>query len=166
MSLPTEYYFSDRPDEFKNEISMYLERMSREMNGYSDSFVPYAEGATSAGSGTYSTQKGFYFIDRNFVDIFISIIWSAHSGTGNLRIVLPFISQKAATDYFVGSVEAAVQTYPSSCTYATCKMESGTRYMNILGCQSGGGSVAFPVASAANFKCTIRYPIQSDQIGL
>lgn len=50
-------------------------------------FTPVAEGMTTAGVGTYSVQNGYYQQVGDFVFIQIHIIWSAHTGTGNLRII-------------------------------------------------------------------------------
>lgn len=54
-------------------------------------FTPVAYGSSSAGSGTYSAQTGRYtrIGNRVFFDLYIA--WSAHTGTGSLRISgLPF----------------------------------------------------------------------------
>jgi hypothetical protein len=54
-------------------------------------FTPTAVGSTTAGTGTYGTQTGVYTKIGRFVHAYIEIIWSAHTGTGNLRISgLPF----------------------------------------------------------------------------
>jgi hypothetical protein len=55
------------------------------------SFTPTAIGTTTAGTGTYTGQAGRYTKIGDLVTIRIRISWSAHTGTGNLRIGnLPF----------------------------------------------------------------------------
>lgn len=57
-------------------------------------FTPTIVGTTSAGAGTYVTQTGRYtkIGDRVLFDIVIA--WSAHTGTGNMRIAgLPYMPQ-------------------------------------------------------------------------
>ena len=58
-------------------------------------FTPTAVGSTTAGTGTYGTRTGVYTKIGRFVHVYISIDWSAHTGTGNLRISgLPFSAQQ------------------------------------------------------------------------
>ncbi|RJP53634.1 MAG: hypothetical protein C4583_04410 [Anaerolineaceae bacterium] len=57
-------------------------------------FTPALEGMTSAGEGTYTTQVGYYSRLGNIVFFEISLNWTAHTGTGNMKITgLPFTSQ-------------------------------------------------------------------------
>jgi hypothetical protein len=55
-------------------------------------FTPVLIGLTTAGVGTYSTQLGIYTKIGNVVNYAISLIWTAHTGTGGMRITgLPFV---------------------------------------------------------------------------
>lgn len=58
--------------------------------GIQNIWSPVVYGATSAGSGSYSRQSGMYFIVGNLCFIFIHLNWSTHSGTGAMRITVPF----------------------------------------------------------------------------
>jgi hypothetical protein len=54
-------------------------------------FVPTIVGLTTAGVGTYTAQSGRYTKIGNRVMIQITVTWSAHTGTGNMRVAgLPF----------------------------------------------------------------------------
>lgn len=54
-------------------------------------FTPVLYGLTSAGTGTYTEQSGRYTRIGNTVTITLSLGWSAHTGTGTMRISgLPF----------------------------------------------------------------------------
>lgn len=56
-------------------------------------FTPVLEGTTTGGVGTYTSQSGFYTRIGNTVRFHLILGWSAHTGTGNMRIVgLPFAS--------------------------------------------------------------------------
>lgn len=56
-------------------------------------FIPAIEGTTAAGVGTYTQQAGYYTKVGNIVFFSIYLDWSAHTGTGNLKVVgLPFAS--------------------------------------------------------------------------
>ena len=46
-------------------------------------------GASTAGTGTYTSQQNRYFRNGKKVDFIISITWTAHTGTGQTFITLP-----------------------------------------------------------------------------
>ena len=50
-------------------------------------FTPTIQGATTAGVGTYSAQTGKYTRVGNRVDVSIQLTWSAHTGTGFMKLV-------------------------------------------------------------------------------
>ena len=49
-------------------------------------FTPTIVGSSTAGAGTYTTQVGHYARIGNIVFYSITLVWTAHTGTGNLRI--------------------------------------------------------------------------------
>lgn len=58
--------------------------------------TPVASGASTAGSGTYSQQLGLWARYGNAVHFTLYIYWTAHTGTGQIRISLPFTSNASA----------------------------------------------------------------------
>ena len=67
-------------------------------------FTPTAAGSSSAGVGTYSIQVGHYTKIGREVFYRLTVAWSAHTGTGGLRITgLPFTSNAAANSYAIGA---------------------------------------------------------------
>jgi hypothetical protein len=67
------------------------------LNSYEEGlFTPTAAGATTAGVGTYTVQDGFYTRIGNRVIFNFRVAWTAHTGTGLLRLRgLPFASSSA-----------------------------------------------------------------------
>ena len=56
-------------------------------------FTPVLVGLTSSGTGTYSIQQGRYTKIGNAVSFVVNLVWSAHTGTGNMQLNgLPFTS--------------------------------------------------------------------------
>lgn len=54
-------------------------------------FTPTILGTTAAGVGTYSVQTGTYVKVGKLVFVDLTVVWSAHTGTGNILIGgLPF----------------------------------------------------------------------------
>lgn len=54
-------------------------------------FTPTILGTTAAGVGTYSVQNGTYIKIGKTVFVDLAVVWSAHTGTGNILVgALPF----------------------------------------------------------------------------
>lgn len=56
------------------------------VEGVERSFTPVIQGTTTAGVGTYTAQSGTYVKNGNIVTFQILVEWSAHTGTGDIRI--------------------------------------------------------------------------------
>jgi hypothetical protein len=54
---------------------------------------PTVIGTSTAGAATYSSQVSFYLKFGNLVLAFAQMIWTAHTGTGNMRVTLPFTNR-------------------------------------------------------------------------
>lgn len=64
-----------------------------------NTFTPVIVGTSTAGTGTYSVQDGTYAVIGNTVVFSLRIVWTAHTGTGNMRITglpLPALTTYAA----------------------------------------------------------------------
>lgn len=60
-------------------------------------WTPVISGSTVAGSGTYTQQSGFYIQIGNIIFLSGRVIWTAHTGTGNLLLTgIPFSSRNVA----------------------------------------------------------------------
>jgi hypothetical protein len=49
-------------------------------------FTPYIYGTTVSGVGTYATQVGYYRYYNGFMEFALTLAWTAHTGTGNMRV--------------------------------------------------------------------------------
>jgi hypothetical protein len=57
-------------------------------------FTPAISGLTTAGVGTYTSQQGRYTKLIDIVFFKIELIWTAHTGTGNMAVTgLPFTAR-------------------------------------------------------------------------
>lgn len=54
--------------------------------GFIQTFTPVVVGSTAAGTATYSVQTGRYQQIGNMIHFTVSVVWTVHTGTGNLRI--------------------------------------------------------------------------------
>lgn len=96
------------------------------------SWTPVVTGSTSAGTGTYTIQRATYTKIGNIVAFTIHIVWSAHTGTGTIRVSLPFTAATPAAGgvYYPFSVVGNTLTAPASTTIAAMGF-STLSYMNI-----------------------------------
>jgi hypothetical protein len=103
-------------------------------------FTPVIVGTTSAGTGTYTVQNGFYTKIGNQVFIAITIRWTAHTGTGNMKITgLPFTSNGSGvnpatyTSYFT-NIALTANNVPAAL------QDQGTSEINLRQLPTGGGA--------------------------
>jgi len=75
-------------------------------------FTPILTGVSSAGAGTYTAQVGRYTKVYNLVYYYIYLAWSAHTGTGNMRITgLPYTSLGTTNVAYFAPVMQSSLTY-------------------------------------------------------
>ena len=100
------------------------------------SFTPTIAGSSTSGTGTYSIQQGTYTKVGRAVSFRIYIGWTAHTGTGNMRVAsLPFtVSGHAAVTFsYVDSVALTASNYLGG--YA----ENANTYITLIQLLVGGG---------------------------
>jgi hypothetical protein len=92
------------------------------------SFTPTIAGATTAGTGTYSRQVGRYTKIGDQVRVNIALIWSAHTGTGTMRILgLPFTTVNIAGTDGVCAILPSNITSPASTIVTGITVQGQTR---------------------------------------
>lgn len=87
----------DRFGQFALRIEDIAEQLSAGIYGERGTFTPVAEGATSAGTGTYEVQTGSYVACGSLLWFTLQLSFdnANHSGTGNLEITgFPFASDE------------------------------------------------------------------------
>ena len=68
-------------------------------------FTPAISGSSSAGTGNYTTQVGHYVRTGHMVNFTVQLVWTTHTGTGNLLVTgLPFTSQNTTGLHYTYSV--------------------------------------------------------------
>ena len=75
-------------------------------------FTPRIDGLTTAGAGTYTTQIGRYTKIGNRVTVDITLVWTAHTGTGDMIVEgLPFTSITVAGNFTVVTLAFSSWTF-------------------------------------------------------
>jgi hypothetical protein len=78
-------------------------------------WTPIISGSTVAGTGTYTTQVGTYTKVGRLVTVTVGITWTAHTGTGGIRIPnLPFATANIANTEHMCVPEFVNMTMPAS----------------------------------------------------
>jgi hypothetical protein len=89
---------------------------SQLLNWYEEgTYTPTLVGGTTAGTTTYTTQVGFYTRIGNRVTFDLTIIYTAATGTGEARLLLPSTANSASGYIAVVNVRT---TIPSSAGYS------------------------------------------------
>jgi len=153
----------ERGYEYRSEVDKALNGIFLALRGESETWTPTVQGGTTPGVGTYTEQYGYYFRQGAMVDLYFSVAWSAHTGSGDLEILTPFIAQRFFENTWIGSVEATGSyTWPTSTTHLVTRMEQDTRNLQLVGSGSGVASAVVQLAGAGSFKGSCRFPIQLD----
>lgn len=113
----------DALEKYMTELILKLERqyedvaqaINGDISGYLDSgsnkYVPIVEGKTTAGTGTYSNQAGLVLRQGLMVDVWFDVSWTAHTGTGNTEVSLPYEVADLQDSIFTGHIETRGLTF-------------------------------------------------------
>lgn len=126
--------------------------------GYTEaSYTPIISGATLAGAGTYTQQLGYYSRVGNKVTAIIYLTTTAHTGTGQIKISLPFTPRAT---YYGGICICNVGTSP---TVAASIIQGyvGPSDSVLLSCYppATGIPVAQNIAAVMAFIITVTYQV-------
>jgi hypothetical protein len=122
-------------------------------------FTPTVAGSTSAGTGTYSNQTGYYTKVGRLVTVTVYLNWTAHTGTGDLRFAsLPFTASSSATNYNGISIAFVQNIALTAGNVLYGSLPLATSYVSALQGPTGGGSVAaVPMDTAGEIAFTATY---------
>ena len=113
-------------------------------------FTPTIVGTTLAGAGTYTAQVGRYTKVGNLVRFQVFITWSAHTGTGNMRVAgLPFVNVN------VTDAQSPVAVAPSSLTFSNSLSAftvQNTTQVYLRTYATGGAEADLPIDTAASIR--------------
>ena len=117
------------------------------------SFTPTVSGTTAAGTGTYTTQVGTYTRVSNVVFFSLNVTWTAHTGTGNMRIDgLPVAA--------IAGLQCPVSLAISDVTLTAgnvlgARVPASTTQVSLVQYPTGGGALAnVPMDTAGTIQLT------------
>ena len=150
MTLPSDYTFSKDINELDLQLNDMYRRLREQIDGYTESFDGKIYGSTSAGTATYSLNQCYYVRRGIFVDVFYFITWSGHTGTGDLRIQLPFYEKGHPSSVSISAIRTSNLTYPSGTDYCVLEGAPNEDYAVIRGCRDGSSPQIVQMDAAAN----------------
>ena len=132
------------------------------LNDYEEgTFTPTIVGVTTAGAGTYTYQVGRYTKVGNLVTVQCYIDWSAHTGTGDMRLNgLPFTASSDASTHSAvtfGFVQNLALTAGNILTGWTNVNSSNFNFYQYP--TGGGATSAVPIDSSASLIFTLSYRV-------
>jgi hypothetical protein len=132
------------------------------LNDYEEgTFTPTIVGTTTAGTGTYTSQTGRYTKIGNQVTVWIYFYWTAHTGTGNMRVSgLPFTILNTAGFYPAASIGIL---YNIALTAGNTLLAFGnlnsTQILLIQSPTGGGADTDVPIDTAGAISLTMTYTV-------
>ena len=120
-------------------------------------FTPTIVGSTTAGTGTYSVQVGRYTKIGDRVFFTVKVTWSAHTGTGNLRIAgLPFTSSLTPDVIAILSVMVSNLTFSNQLSAYVVNSSTQAELRTFA---TGAASVAVTMDTAAQIEISGHYQV-------
>ena len=122
-------------------------------------WTPTVIGSTTAGTGTYSSQLGRYTKVGRLVSLEVYLIWSAHTGTGNLQFSnLPFtVNSSDNSGVSIGYFETIGLT---ALNVATAFTAPNTTNIRVFQYPTGGGSTtAVPIDTDGAIMFGVTYSV-------
>jgi hypothetical protein len=125
-------------------------------------FIPTIVGTTAAGTGTYSEQNGYYTKVGNRVFVNITLVWSAHTGTGNMRVSgLPFTNENVTGNISSPSFYVADLALTALNVIQGFVNTGSTQILLYQVPTGGGGSSLVPIDTAATLRVSLQYQTAS-----
>lgn len=123
-------------------------------------FTPTVVGSTTAGTATYSAgaQNGYYTKVGRVVTVQVYMVWSGHTGTGNMRFAgLPFTTANITANYASVGFGLVSNIALTANNVLTGHTELNNSFINALQTPVGGGSytlVPLDTAGEVLFTCS------------
>jgi hypothetical protein len=132
------------------------------LNDYEEgTFTPTVTGSTAAGTGTYVANNGYYTKVGNLVTAKVFLVWTAHTGTGNMSFAgLPFTSSSGVNSYSAASIGYFNNIALTASNVMVLLSNPATSFIEALQYPVGGGaSGSVPIDTAGGIMFTVTYNV-------
>ena len=124
-------------------------------------WTPVIVGSSSAGAGTYPVQTGTYTRIGDVVYIQLFLVWTAHTGTGNMFIDgLPFPSKNTSFALHAASIGQFENIGLTIGSTPMAYIANNTTQISLRQMPTGGGAMAnVPIDTAGNMIISASYKV-------
>ena len=119
--------------------------------------IPLISGTTSKGIGTYSDREIWRLRQGLLCHIWFDISWTAHTGTGNIYVDLPWEVALTSYDPFIGTIESDNINLTSTYSWLTINCQSSTFKGNIIRSGDSITSSPLPMQTSGRLKGYVKY---------
>lgn len=122
-----------------------------------NNWTPVIQGSTAAGVGTYTRQHGVYMRIGPLLIVTFDLIWSAHTGTGNMQVGGIPIKFGFASSEYIGTIFSENLTLPASTVQLIINGVNNQNYAELMGLIDGGARSLVAMDTAAGLSGTLIY---------
>lgn len=122
-----------------------------------DTYTPTYTGSTTAGTTTYTTQQGWYTRVGSIVFVTGTLIWTAATGTGNVRISLPFTSSNTSGQRHAGSLYLESVTFANGSVQAVNFANNNT--LRLFSPATNAGSTELSIEAAGTIVFSLWFEV-------
>ena len=127
---------------------------------YNTHWAPIIKGSSVAGVGNYSLNSGFYCMIGQIVLIQCSLIWSSHSGSGDILVSMPFPCDSQLNYAPQGIVSTVnISLPPASNPTTLCSIQPAHSVCNIFCSNKHGNNSNVQLSSSGELRFSIFYLI-------
>lgn len=119
------------------------------------SWTPAIVGSGTAGAGTYTSRVGRYIIEDGWVTVDAWLVWTAHTGTGNIRLSLPFTHKNDG----IPAIATIVGSNLAFTGQLTGYVDAGQSQITLLSMTNGAALGLQAMDTAATLGFRVSYPI-------
>lgn len=119
------------------------------------SYTPQYLGTSTAGTTTYTTQAGAYIILGTLIVVYGRIVWTAVTGTGSGKIVLPFAARNTTSLRPTATIWINNFTFGGS--WAEALLPEGSTDLLLYTTTSNVGVSALAIEAAGDVAFNISY---------
>lgn len=137
--------------------------VAQNVNGTINQWSPIAYGLTTPGTGTYDHQIGWYRRAGIMTELWMDVQWTAHTGTGDLAIRVPYLAAMSEFTPWVGVIQSHNNTFSGGYTYLTWNIVQNTTQGNIIQNGSALPNIGIPIAATGRYIGYIQYIGQENE---
>jgi hypothetical protein len=146
--------------ELIDRLSDMYQEVAQNVNGHIREWIPTVYGLTTPGTSagiTYVNQFGWLRRSGIITECWMDVSWSAHDGTGEVAILMPYEAANSNGSPFIGVIESLGSNNFGANTYLTWRVEPDTTQGSIILNGSGIPSSNLTVSGSGGFRGYIRY---------